>query len=267
MVTVVIPIYKQNITYYEQISLEQCCKVLVSYPLTLVKPWSLNVEPYLQYHDNFRIENFDDEYFNGIEGYNRLMLSEEFYHRFLSSKFILIHQLDAFVFKNELPYWCKQEYDYIGAPWLENDFVKRSFLENLKFRYNNYKDYRNNARQPGSVFPKASQFYNRVGNGGFSFRNVKKMEKICITMKEEIDFYCSNNHHLFNEDVFWSLEVNRKSNKLRIPGYKKALKFSIESNPEYAFRVNKSQLPFGCHAWDLFPDFWRPFFKNYGYAI
>ena len=69
----------------------------------------------------------------------------------------------------------------------------------------------------------------------------------------------------FNEDVFWSLEVNRKKKQLKIPDYKKALCFSIEFKPEHAFALNKNHLPFGCHAWDCYIDFWRPVFKNIGY--
>ncbi|MFR6542216.1 MAG: DUF5672 family protein [Butyricimonas virosa] len=26
--------------------------------------------------------------------------------------------IDAFVFRDELTYWCTLNYDYIGAPWL-----------------------------------------------------------------------------------------------------------------------------------------------------
>jgi hypothetical protein len=33
-------------------------------------------------------------------------LSASFYERFLDTKYILIYQLDAFVFKDELQEWC-----------------------------------------------------------------------------------------------------------------------------------------------------------------
>ena len=31
---------------------------------------------------------------------------------------MLIYQLDAYVFKDELLNWANKGYDYIGAPWL-----------------------------------------------------------------------------------------------------------------------------------------------------
>jgi hypothetical protein len=48
------------------------------------------------------------------------MLSIDFYKRFRDYKFILIYQLDAYVFRDELEYWCEQDYDFIGAPLIEN---------------------------------------------------------------------------------------------------------------------------------------------------
>ncbi len=185
MVVVVIPVYKENITGYEDISLKQCCKLLGAYPVTLVKPRSLQVENYFSYCDGWKTESFDDEYFSSVEGYNKLMMSEEFYRRFVNYRYILIHQLDAFVFKDELLLWCKKGYDYIGAPWLENETISRSFMERMKFRYRNYVDYKTNAKQPGSVYPTASQFYYKVGNGGFSLRNVRKMADICESMNKD----------------------------------------------------------------------------------
>lgn len=266
MVSIVIPVYKKAITPYEYISLTQCCKVLGKHHITFIKPHSLNIDNYLSFSNIFSVESFDDYYFKGIDGYNRLMLSEEFYRRFFAFEFVLIYQLDAFVFYDGLAEWCHLKYDYVGAPWLERP-VSGGFLKIFRSRFNYYLDYRQDRKQECGILPKPTQFYNKVGNGGFSLRKVKKMAGICRSMQSVIDYYCSNDHHYFNEDVFWSLEVNRRKKALHIPHYKEALRFSVEGNPDYALKLNKSRLPFGCHAWDLFPDFWRPFFSEYGYVI
>jgi hypothetical protein len=51
-------------------------------------------------------------------------LSEEFYQAFTDFEFMLIYQLDAFVFRDELADWCRSGYEYIGAPWLrDRDFT------------------------------------------------------------------------------------------------------------------------------------------------
>jgi hypothetical protein len=31
--------------------------------------------------------------------------------------------------------------------------------------------------------------------------------------------------------------------------------------------LNEQNLPFGCHDWDKYADFWRPIFKDYNYNI
>lgn len=265
--TVIIPVYKSSLSHFEQISLTQCCKILGSHTITLIKPHSLSIELYTAYHANFIIEPFDDNYFKDIDGYNRLMLSAAFYERFLKYEYILIHQLDAFVFKDKLQYWCRKDYDYIGAPWLTNPFEgsdveRKIYLEELD------RVYKHNIKHEESIVPVDSQFYNRVGNGGFSLRRVKKFYKICIEEKQLIAFYNQHTeHHFFNEDVFWSLEVNRQVMKLKIPDYKKAVFFSIEFKPEYAFVLTEGKLPFACHAWDLFLDFWRNKLKEFGYTV
>ena len=42
-IVVVIPIYKATLTKYEEMSLNQCVKVLADYPLVVVKPVSLDM--------------------------------------------------------------------------------------------------------------------------------------------------------------------------------------------------------------------------------
>jgi hypothetical protein len=268
MVNVVIPVYKLYPSKNDCISITQCCKVLHKYAITLIKPYSLDPSPYFLPGTQFNIESFDDDFFKDVQGYNRLMLSEAFYKQFLHSEYILLHQLDAFVLKDELKTWCEKGYDYIGAPWLDLINPGKTFKEKLRFKRLSREEYRNNIKQPGSILPTDIQFYNRVGNGGFSLRQVKKFHAICKEKKAMIDYYNENNaHHYYNEDVFWSLEVNREKEILKIPDYLTALQFSFEQRPNYALSITNGELPFGCHAWDLFPEFWNPIIRKEGYNI
>jgi hypothetical protein len=56
---------------------------------------------------------------------------------------------------------------------------------------------------------------------------------------------------------------------LKIPTLEEAVAFSFELEPEWAFVLNGSKLPFGCHAWwgPRQVEFWRPVLERYGYAI
>jgi hypothetical protein len=264
-VAVVIPVYKKRLSAYEKISLQQCCRVLHRYDIVLAKPHSLDLCNYSTGNKYLHVENFEDAYFASLKGYNQLMLDPLFYERFLKYKFILIYQLDAFVFRDELEYWCSRRYDYVGAPWI---VPRKSFTKHIKSNIRKVWHHLSNKKVEGSNVPTRVQFYNTVGNGGFSLRRVKKFHRLAGLERTLINHYIENSHHNhFNEDAFWSLEVNRRWRRLRIPAYKTALRFSIEEFPAYALQLNHNRLPFGCHAWNLFVPFWLPFFKQQGYDV
>ena len=164
-VQVVIPVYQNQLSESEFHSLRQVCKVLKRYPLVIVKPESLDVSNWKEIYPLLEIESFPDEYFKGISGYNRLMLSELFYSRFVErTEYLLIYQLDAYVFRDELEDWCNKGYDYVGAPWMRRPVYNRlpvSAWMRLSMWYSR-------ARKE----PSRQDLYNKVGNGGFSLRHV-----------------------------------------------------------------------------------------------
>lgn len=114
---VVIPVYRKDLSLYEQISMKRCHEVLGKHPLFFISPEGLRID-----RDDWssygRILYFHPEYFGNTSAYNRLMFSPAFYRRFADFEYILIYQLDSFVFKDQLSYWCGLSYDYIGAPWI-----------------------------------------------------------------------------------------------------------------------------------------------------
>ncbi|AUD03946.1 DUF5672 family protein [Spirosoma pollinicola] len=267
-VNVVLPVYKTELTDYETIALTQCLRVLSNYPIILAAPHSLDVSNYLQIGPSLQVRTFDDNYFNSIDGYNRLMLSNEFYKAFSDQEFILIHQLDAFVFQDDLTYWCQQNYDYIGAPWLrDRDFTGR--LDQLDFTIRQRVATWLNLKKADGITPREIINLNGVGNGGLTLRRVSAMIRCLDRFQKKIAEYERISMHQYHEDVFWSIEVNRYWPHLRIPSYRKALLFSVEFYPEWAINhFNQGTLPFGCHAWDIHgTDFWRPIFAQYGYQI
>ncbi|WP_443945662.1 DUF5672 family protein [Pedobacter sp. AW1-32] len=260
---IIIPIYKSDFSEHEIISLAQCIKVLSNHTIIVVKPEHLQLPA--QFTDVVsHSESFDDRFFSGIRGYNELMLSPVFYERFLTYEYILIYQLDCFVFKDELDKWCARNWDYIGAPWIKKTYHKNrfqlwfsNFKERLEIKYEN----------PDGSKHLQRQQRNRVGNGGFSLRRTKKFYNIAQRMKTTIDHYLTQDSHLFNEDVFWSIEVNRSGEVLSIPDYTEALKFAFEVPAVKAADFTGDNVPFGCHDWDHYIKYWQPIFKNLGYQI
>lgn len=242
-VAVVIPVYKNQLSHLEERSLNQCLKLLGDHDIIFACPNGLNPK----YHQSgIKIEEFDTDYFQNIHGYNKLMLESHFYERFLSYDYILLHQLDAFIFRDELISWCDKGFDYIGAPWIASN----SLISKLLAPFNSKKIKR---RKP---------IFYKVGNGGLSLRKTKTFFEVSEKLKNEIKIQLSEKKHEIYaiEDVFWSLKVPGFFNDFSIPHYKEAVNFAIDRKPALALKINKNKLPFGCHGFDKpkVIEFWKP---------
>ncbi len=255
--TVVIPIHKLEPDKRERISLERVVKVLDKINCTAIVPESLNISYYTINFPTICFEKFPDKYFVNIDGYNRLMLSEQFYSRFEGSEYILIYQLDSYIFRNDLEFWCKQGYDYIGAPWVKREEYN-SFLIGI---YLKAESLINKLLKR----PDRTELFNLVGNGGFSLRKTSSHLNAVRDCKEEIDDMLSKKrHHMYNEDVFFSYHVNRVGKvKFSYPSWESSLMFSFDKNPDYCFRLNGERLPMACHGWTKkrFYPFWEKYIK------
>jgi len=271
---VVIPIYKEKISDNELLSLKQCFKVLGKHSIIFVAPKSLNMLFYegfcRQNSIKFEVKTFEDRFFQNTRGYNELLKTGLFYKEFLKYEYMLIYQLDAYVFRDDLLYWCGKGYDYIGAPWFEGY----------------------------SAATEESKFLPYAGNGGFSLRKIRTLYKIFSAGVEE--FYLANfpnfyeNYHpelsffqkllkhkqiladfaSFHKNYLTNMNINKLNNEdlvicFLLPKFYKKLNianpeiskyFSFEVMPKRLYRETNNSLPFGCHAWEKYdPEFWKEF--------
>jgi hypothetical protein len=251
LVAIVIPVYKEQLTDTEILSLKQCLKVLKNYQLIFIAPHNISIAKCLYYCEgtDFQVVNFEDEYFKNIAGYNRLMLSAGFYKTFLKYKYILIYQFDAYVFRDELTYWCRQNYDYIGAPHIShmNQPGEMQFLKNYDRFLSALK----------KVLPIKHQISN-VGNGGLSLRKTRSCYWLLKLLKSKVEQWGTN-----NEDGFFKYWGNILYPLFRLPSDETALKFSIETEPASALQQLQGKLPFGCHAFEKYDwETWKPYILN-----
>jgi hypothetical protein len=192
------------------------------------------------------------------------MLSNEFYSRFTEYEYILIYQLDAWVFSDVLADWCNKGYDYIGAPWFEL----------CKTHEDGYKLW-------------------RCGNGGLSLRRIEKFmhftsatevftrRQMFLKKYHGIKTLFSSVTHLltsknkdyrdfvqeqlaigWNEDWIISILSEKTRFKMNMPSATEAAHFAIETSPHYIFnKILNKHLPFGCHAWRKweYDNFWKHF--------
>lgn len=241
-VKIVIPIYRSLLSEYEAISLKQAFTILGDYPIVIIKPESLDLSSVQEAYPSAELMPLNDSYFTSISSYNRLMLSTEFYQKFSDAEYILIYQLDAYVFKNTLQEWCNKGYDYVGAPWLVRPIYNFPLLKLTSWIKKRY----------CSLFhlPNGQITNFKVGNGGLSLRKVESHLKATELLKETIkEFLSYKKNHIFNEDIFFSIEVNKHGLDFLYPHYMEALQFSFDKYPELCYELNNKELPFGCHSW------------------
>ena len=241
-IAIVIPNHRGNLKWPEKISLQRCKDVFSNYDVILVHPEGMDLEEHRSYGIIKKFIGLEPKYFSSDKMYNRLMNIPYFYKNFLDYDYILIYQLDTFVFENNLEEWCNMGYTYVGAPWINERWIEE-----------------NNRKIPG-----IGRFFNRVGNGGLSLRKVKPFYYGSVFLYPLALFWKGNWH----EDVFWTTVAARILPGFKVPDVKTALKFAFEELPEKCYEMNNNTLPFGCHAWEKFnTPFWATHFKKYGYDI
>jgi hypothetical protein len=236
-IVILVPIYRNDLTASEKNSLAQCWKVLGHYPIVFVKPESLSLESIVSEFPELSTHSFPDSCFTGTDSYNRLLISNDFYQPFREYEHILIYQLDAFVFRDELPYWCSQGLDYVGSPTIHK--------EEFDALTATHKD----------DYAEALSTHRLVFNGGLSLRRVAGMLRY---LRIYSIFYPAWKG---NEDMLFSQEATRlKPMKffIKLPDWEQALRFSFEKSPAASYELTNHSLPFGCHAWERYdPKFWE----------
>ena len=271
-VIIVIPIYQNLISNNDRISLRQLISLCRSdYEICFAAPKKIIKKNYLKtlnLGNTFEFEFFENSFFKSLLTYNKLLTSEIFYRRFKYYDYLLIHHLDAFMFKNEIQYWCSQGFGSIGAPIY----------------------YFNGTSTPHSYFCN--------GNGGFCLRhissclNVLKSNKIVYGLEDickdlnmynwkgkilraiyYLDMFSSLgnrsnpnfNRIRVNEDLFWSFYVPRTYKWFKIPDRLTAASFSIEFNGENLLKELDDVIPMGCHGWnrEILIDFFQPLIEQY----
>lgn len=260
LVKVVIPLYKTDLNEWEYNTLQNNIQVLSAHKIVVVCPENLEVKNIhlLNQIKDLEVQRFKSDFFKGISGYNKLMVSPEFYERFLNTDFILICQTDAFIFRDELISWCNKNYAYIGAPWIAS---KNNLINIICRKISDFQDIIIGKK------PKNREHFLKVGNGGLSLRKVKIHYQIAMEFKDWINEHINQrDKSIYNqEDIIWSLKAKEFNPNFNIPTYLEAVSFAIDRKPELAFKLNNNQLPFGCHGFNKkkVKKFWSPILKKY----
>ncbi|MDF7810192.1 DUF5672 family protein [Hymenobacter sp. YC55] len=266
-VVVVIPVHSAQPTANELIAFEQCFRVLHGRTIKVLAPQGLELHAYRNHVADFDVLFIDPKWQASIAAYNKLKLSKYFYKLFRRYNYLLTYELDCFIFRDELDYWCSQGYDYIGAPWFEG---------------------LSNAKPDAAIVG--------VGNSGFSLRNIQTARRILNKIYYQNPLHSPSsgigtgiayiraayrwlrnqfgeNYTLksagdIHEDFFFSKLAPQYFHDFKLPLVTEALKFSFEINPQVLLVMNNGNLPMGCHAWQRYDmHFWKPYIEKFGYNI
>lgn len=256
-VVIIIPTHRAKLTADDQISLTHLKKYLGKYDTFFVIPQNISSKDFTA--KGYKVKKVDNNFFGTLRRANEMYLNKKFYEAFKKYDFMLIYQLDALVFSNQLDKWLKSGYDFVAAPWFRPIIGYLSHKEGL----------------PPSG-----------GNGGFSLRNIQKSIKILYqvnnsakrTSKDSLTrklwflwaLVTGRSHKIwlnapatdypFNEDGFWSLEAPKYDPNFKVAPFKIALRFAFERYPRKCLELNNYQIPFGCHAWKKYDKhFWKPY--------
>ena len=231
---VTIPIYKPELTPQEHANVAASIRNLQGFDISLFAAESLDIHYYESSLGLDKVVRFPNIYFDSIQGYSRLLLSDIFYESFHVYSHVLICQPDARVLKPELGYWIEQPYDYFGAPWP--------------------KGYELTLHPKEINVPEGIKCKTFIGNGGFSLRNIQS----CLALFKEFNSlreeWIQYGH---SEDLFFGF-ASTLSRQFRIPNLMISACFSHETEPGYLYKLIGNQMPFGCHAHELHePQHWE----------
>ena len=266
---IVIPVYSSSPSDEEIKSFIQCVTVLQKHDIFLVTFKELDCSIYENIANEascvLRKKTFNKSYFTSISGYNKLCLSTTFYKEFENYQYMLIYQLDAWVFSDQLDYWVSKKYDFIGAPWFYKYKKGKEFemldivgnggfsLRRISFCLDVLSD---NSRKP-SLTPMG--IIKTMDNPG---TNILKIIARFIGFKNNMRYYLEGECE--EDKVFASQNFTYKRKKWKYPTPLKASMFSFERNPSYLYEINQRRLPFGCHAYKKYEydNFWKNHIKS-----
>ena len=259
-VAIMVPMPSSKLSEDEKISLRHLKKYLGSYDKFLLVPKGSGIRM-----DEFSSLELSRQFFGSVLRHNRLLNRLDFWKNFQDYEFVLMYHLDALVFSDQLDYWCNQELDYIGAPFVISKDAQWVTIE-------------------------------RVGNGGFALYRMTAIQRVLVNrylakprsyltdyLGPLIDFQVK----LFtitrammpkrmksaavgrlrtqtrmmkfvpSNDLLWSDEAQKFLPEFRVASLAQGFAFSFEVDPRRCFERNGGKMPFGCHAFHRYDrDFW-----------
>ncbi|HEV7347253.1 DUF5672 family protein [Telluribacter sp.] len=229
LVTVVVPVCNKKLSPFEEKLLARCADILGDFPLLFISGESTHITDLQISYPKSTHYTFKDAYFQDRTSFSKLLLTGGFYERFDWSDFILVVELNSYILRNELRYWCKQGYDFIQAPptvLSKNPSIFKALTG------------------PFENFEPTSQAGEELASSGLSLRKVEKVRKALVKYKREVHSL-KNSPGLTNFDsLFWERQGGKFWPYLQIPTTIVRERFALYAN-HYFSETIAHQKPFG----------------------
>lgn len=260
---VVVPVYRAELSDFERASFQQSTLILgKKHPIVLIAPEGIDLTLYREIYQNFSVEYFEAHNFASVAAYSRLLLDPAFYKRFLKYEWMLICQLDVWVLKDDLDFWCTREYDFLGAP------IPCSW----EFYFGKTRDITGNGGFSLRKISKVIQVLEAADAGMYSktvllyffWRHLKglhflralvpliRLTGIGNNRKKCLEIIRRNG---CSEDmIFHLLSCPEHTPFLKMPSAETAAAFALDGNFLEKFEYYGRKVPFGIHAYHKNPD-------------
>lgn len=278
---VAIVTHTASLSAWEEISLRQCDRVLSDHDLVLVCPRGMDTSAHLAVAPRLRVLYVRPRWLSSYERFSYLKLSPVLYRAFDRRGYthVLFHELDAFVFRDELQQWCAEGYDYIGAPWFSgrphygDDSVVIG-AGNGGFSLRNIRSHVRANRSLHYLVPPRDVWKGRhVGAPANRAVAAARLGLKLLGIGNNTCYYLRApgyrlGRNIPAEDLFWVERMSRALGWFKVADASAARRFSFEILPRRLYEMNDHQLPFGCHGWYRFDlEFWRPFVESAGFVL
>jgi hypothetical protein len=264
LAVIVIIAHKSVLSKNEERSLLQCSKIFSKYPIKFICPKGLDVNVYKRLLPNARIDFIDKKWQSSYQMFSMLKVDKLLYKKYKKFKYILFYEADAWVFRDELKYWCGRNFDCIGAPWFEGHAAGNSTkiigAGNGGFCLRKNKSCLRVIKRLQLIKVARMFWYKSYLQAIFPFAKVlnRLRNRLKIKDVEKLNIFILNKEIL--EDRYWSEGMGEVFSDFKIGDIKSSITFSFEVKPSLLFEMNGQKLPFGCHAWEKYePKFWKQF--------
>jgi hypothetical protein len=268
-VIIVVPVYTSNPKQEELRAFKNNIITLKKHPICMLTFQECDLSKYdaiaREIGLELQKEYYHKDFFNSVATYNELCLSHHLYERFTDYEYMLICQLDVWIFRDEIIEWCKRGFDYIGAPiyypYSEKRYTKifRGIGNGgLCLRRIAYcllilaSDKDRTLLRAQTILKMYWLFF--LYNEAFTCSWVKRLSIIPIALGKVLGYKNSFNYFAskhVNEDLLlgtWAKQSNYYS--CHLPDELTASEFSIEVNAEWLLERMQGRTPMGVHAYE-----------------